>query len=299
MESIKDAVKPPFANYDMVVYFGGGLFCIPFINRYIVEPLSFRWPSFKIAISSEIAQEAVSILSSLFFIYIAGHIVAYLASQLVEKAVDRTFGKISTTIIFATEWNSTSRNGTIRSLIKYRLKNIPKESALLASIIRFGFHVPAVPSYILIYFFGIFGYFETRLPKPVLDSARKKISNIGLGDIDLTIKSKWYKILEYYVINRSPQAVPRMYNYLIISGLFRSLCFIFLSSMWLLIYYLIHFERDADWFIKSMLGSSRSHMGLVEFIGLSCIYVFCLFSYIKFQRRYAEEAIFAFVYCDK
>ena len=294
---IPEAVKrPPFATYDIVVYFGAGLFSIPFLNRYLVQPFNLKWPNFEIEMGSPIAKEAVSILSMLFFIYIVGHIVAYVSSHLIEKSVDRALGKISTAILLSSQTTSSNRNTVIRALIYNRLTNIRREGAIFSTTVRFFAHLPLIPMYILMFWIGTFGYYNTRTTPAVIDAVRAKIGSVGVGHVDVSLKSKWYKILEYYVINRRPAATDRMYNYLVISGLFRSLSLIFLFSVWMCLYYIIHFEFDKDWFLKPALSATMPHVGVVELVILSFIYMFCLFSYIKFQRRYAEEAIFAFVF---
>ena len=254
------------------------------------------WPEFDIGLSSQIANEAVSVLASLFSIYIIGHILAYIGSQAIEKTLDRFMGKISTSLIFATQWSSQNRNESIRALFYNRIKAINADKALFVTALRSLVHLPALPIYMAIWIIGIFSYYETRLTKPVIDAARVKLQTIGLGPIELTIKSKWYKPLEYFVVNRYPNSVPRMYNYLVISGLFRTLSLIFLLSMWASIYYIFHFYLDGEWFLEPLFNSAGPHTGLTEFAALSFLYAFCLFSYIKFQRRYAEEAIFAFVF---
>jgi hypothetical protein len=45
------------------------------------------------------------------------------------------------------------------------------------------------------------------------------------------------------------------------------------------------------------MGFDNWHSIAVEYSGLSLAYLFSLASYIKFQRRYAEEALFAFAFC--
>ena len=189
-----------------------------------------------------------------------------------------------------------NRNEAVRSVIYDRITKIRTENALLSSSVRILFHFPIWPTYIFTYLFGIFGYYNSRLSSAVLDAARAKIKTIGVGDLPISIRSKWYKPLEYYVINRSPLATSRMYNYLVISGLFRSMSIIFLLSLWAQIYYWVHYLADGDWFIEPFLGSDSSQARRLEYGAMTLAYVFSLFSYIKFKRRYAEEAIFAFVF---
>ena len=296
MEGLKELIRPPFANCDVVVYFGGGLFCIPFVNRYLMEPMNLEWPKFSIHVGSPFADEIVSGLSLVFFVYIVGHILAYVSSQIIEKMTDRILGKISTSIIVSAWSSPKSRNELVRSVIYDKIKKIRQDKAIIPTVVRGIAHAPAIPVYIAIYALGVFSYYETRVPYSVIRLVRDKIEEIGVPNLKFGIREKWFKPLEYFVINRFPSAVVRMYNYLVIGGLFRTLCLIFLISMWFQLYYALHFQEDGDWFLRPFMGSSRKISILWEYICSSFLYLFCFCSYLKFQRRYAEEAIFAFAF---
>lgn len=96
---VKDYLRPPFSNYDVVVYFGCGLFFIPFINRYLFGPMELNWPTFKVSTGTAVGDSVVSFLALSFCIYIVGHIIAYISSQLIEKWSDTIIGKISSVIL--------------------------------------------------------------------------------------------------------------------------------------------------------------------------------------------------------
>ncbi|MEM6475554.1 MAG: hypothetical protein AAF687_05250 [Pseudomonadota bacterium] len=291
-------VKPPFANYDVVVYFGGGLFLVPFIYRYILEPLEMRPPNFSVPMGQEFLTSAVSTLTTLFVVYVIGHMLAYISSQFIEKFVDRVFGKVSTAIFVSAKTSASMRDTFIRAVIYDRLSKIRSDKAISATVIRFLFHVPALPIYLAIFSLGMFGYYDTRIPHSTIQAASRKLrANPNINEL-IRLRTKWYKPLEYYVINRCPDAVHRMYNYLVISGLFRTLSLIFLVAMWAQAYFMLYYAVGGDWLVKPLMGTTGASylMGLVEFSLLSCAYTFSLFSYLKFQRRYAEEAIFAFVF---
>lgn len=113
---------------------------------------------------------------------------------------------------------------------------------------------------------------------------------------EIRVDTKWYKSLEYYVLNQIPDAVPRMYNYLVIAGLFRSLSFIFLWSSWFVIGYLLTFSWFGTWPLGLTDRGTGSGAGIIELLSLTTLSVFCLVSYLKFQRRYAEEAIMALAF---
>lgn len=296
MERLAGLSRPPFANYDIVVYFGGGLFLIPFAYRYLIEPLGLALPSIRVPMGEHFLTEAVATLTTLFLIYVVGHILAYLASQFMEKVADRTFGKVSSAIFVSCNATASTRNEMIRALIFDRLSKIKAENALIPTIVRFLFHIPAVPLYVLIFSFGFFGYYDTRVPKSTLDFASKKLSDLSEVGEPISIETKWYKPLEYYVINRCQDAVPRMYNYLVIAGLFRTLSMVFMLSLWAQIYYAAHLYCDGDWLLKPVMGTKGIVSPLLEYSLVLTAFTFSLFSFLKFQRRYAEEAIFAFAF---
>ena len=84
---MKDLVKPPFATYDVVVYFGAGLFAVPFLIRYLAVPLGLPDPAFLTEESDQVAFEIVRILTIITFVYVLGHIIAFFSSHLIEKAL--------------------------------------------------------------------------------------------------------------------------------------------------------------------------------------------------------------------
>src|SRR5688500_407273 len=94
-EVMRAFTRPPFANYDIVVYFGCGLFVLPFARHYVLEPFGLRFPKFDIQLDVPFAGEFVSALTLLFTVYIGGHIIAYVSSQLIERSSDTFLGKTS------------------------------------------------------------------------------------------------------------------------------------------------------------------------------------------------------------
>lgn len=296
MERLAGLSRPPFANYDIVVYFGGGLFLIPFVYRYLIEPLGLALPSIKVPMGGDFLTEAVATLTTLFAIYVVGHILAYLASQFMEKVADRVFGKVSSAIFVSCNATASTRNELIRALVFDRLSKIKAENALIPTIVRFLFHLPALPLYLIIFGFGFFGYYDTRIPKSTLDFASRKLNAIPEVGEPISIETKWYKPLEYYVINRCQDAVPRMYNYLVISGLFRTLSMVFMLSLWAQLYFMLHFYFHGDWLLKPAMGAKGILSPLLEYGLMLIAFTFSLSSFLKFQRRYAEEAIFAFAF---
>lgn len=295
-EVLKSFVKPPFANYDIVVYFGCGLFSLPFIRHYFLEPFGLRLPVFSFEIGVPFAGALIATLSLLFTVYILGHIIAYVSSQLIEKAMDMAFaGKTSSVLLGASEADGETRNSIFRNMLKKGWREAWKPQARVAASVRILANIPAILIYAPIYWLGIFGFYATRLPPPLIQAAARRLEDLGLG-VSLSEDGGWFKVLEGSVINNHPIATARMYNYLVISGLFRSIAFIFLSALGMELIHLILWQvcgwPHLGYFLSDGGGFGRWVAG---YLLLSIIYAFALFSFLKFQRRYVEEAIFAFV----
>lgn len=293
---MKDFIKPPFANYDVVVYFGSGLFAVPILFRYVLSPFDLSMPVFYASKQGDVVGEIIRFLEIAFTVYILGHMIAFFGSNLIEKTFDRYFGKVSSYIILSAASTSSKRNEALRALFYDRASRISQDGASFSATVRALFHVPVIVHYFVMWFLGIFGFFDTRVPQSVITRLKEKYRLEVMPGQRVSIRTKWYKAVEYFVINRCPDAVPRMYNYLVISGLFRSLSVIFLSASWLLLYYGAHWAVDREWLLPDSIFSNMRFGWVIEFIALSSASVFCSVSYLKFQRRYAEEVVFAFVF---
>lgn len=296
MEALKSIGRPPFANYDLVVYFGGGLFSLPLIYRFLIHPLGIPLPSFMLNESPQITLEIIRALALLMAVYVLGHLIAYLSSQLVEKAVDRFIGKISTAIIVSLQSSKASRDDELKAMFRKQTKKLAEENAIFPSVVRGAFHLPNIFHYLIVYFTGIFGYLDTRIPPEAFERVKQRYAQLVIYDGKVRLDTKWYKSLEYFVINNIPDAVPRMYNYLVMAGLFRSLSFIFLWSSWFVLIYLVLFARFGTWPLGLTDMGTGQFAGILEWFSLSTLSVFSLVAYLKFQRRYAEEAILAFAF---
>ena len=237
----------------------------------------------------------LGVLIFLFLAYLIGHGLAYGSGQIIQKFADRIFGKTSGVIIWESLTNDVTRNSETRKVIQKNIKESYKKHNWFANSFRGVFHIPFLPIYILIYFIGIFGYYGSRVPSSIVDIARKKLLSLDLEDIPVRHNGYWFKPLEHYVMNNNPIATARMYNYLVISGLFRSLALIFLVIIWLQIYYDIHHLWDGHLRLEPLLSDGKNDMPKWQlYIFLYLNYFIALFSFLKFQRRYVEEAIFAF-----
>jgi hypothetical protein len=291
---VKDLIKPPFANYDVVVYFGCGLFCLPLAFHYVVEPSGLRFPRFQFNLGIDFANIAISTLSLLFAVYIMGHMIAYAASYTIEKSVDLAFGKISSAIIISNITSPSKTPETIQAWVGRRLIAAFEKKRRFWTLVRATILLPVAPSLIFGFATQSFDYFRNRVPKRVFDQIKKECARRGYGPVGL--HTKWYKSVEHDVINNNESAVARMYNYLVISGIFRSLSFIFLCCAWAEVYYWMHMTWDSHDIIKTIMSDKQlNHSHVTMLLIYNGLFSFSLSAYIKFTRRYAEEALFAFV----
>ncbi|RZK27418.1 MAG: hypothetical protein EOO61_23500 [Hymenobacter sp.] len=128
IEAVKDLVKPPFANYDIVVYFGCGLFSLPFMLHYgasflkgPVDPrstLARKLAKIDPAFSGDFIVPLIATLTVLVSVYIIGQIIAYLGGEFIEKLMDSYFGKASSTVLRG----STYRREQFKERIVMRVK---------------------------------------------------------------------------------------------------------------------------------------------------------------------------------
>ena len=293
MNPWKDS-RPPFANYDLVVYFGCGLFALPLIFHYITEPTGMRFPRFQFQIGIPFADTAISTLSLLFAVYLLGHMIAYAGSAFVEKTVDLVFGKVSSSVLISNLTVSGSFNETVQGWIARRLRASLRPGQRLTTALRFGFYVPVLPGLAIMFGLRWFDYFKTRVPPRIFSQIRVECERRGFGPVSL--RTQWYKAVEHDVTNNRPFATARMYNYLVIGGLFRSLTFLFVMCAWGELYYLTHLAMDGHYLATPVMSEVPGlGMSLATIAIFNLVAVFSLSAYVKFARRYVEEALFAFV----
>jgi hypothetical protein len=290
---LKDLVKPPFANYDIVVYFGCGLFSLPLAFHYFVEPLGYRFPRFSFEIGIPIADTLISTLSLLFSVYILGHVLAYIGSVFVEKTIDSFFGKVSSAILISGASGRGRRSEIVSAWLYDRFRNSFRRGRRAQSSFRLFVHLPVLPLYALVLWLGGFDYYRSRIPYSIISRTREKLAKLGLEAVGL--RRAWYKPVEHIVMNNLPVATARMYNYLVISGVFRTVSVLLLGAIWMETYYAIHWLFDGHYLIKPLMHDQSTPMShFLPFMLLYATFGFSIASYMKFSRRYAEEAVFAF-----
>jgi hypothetical protein len=94
------------------------------------------------------------------------------------------------------------------------------------------FHGPVQGWYYVVRAKGYFAFADTRLPTRMFDHLDRKLAYF-FGDVNTKYNRQWFRWVEYYTNYNAPVARSSMYNYLVISGLMRSLSFLLLGAIWL------------------------------------------------------------------
>lgn len=295
MDTPKVPTRPPFANYDIVVYFGCGLFALPFIDHYYLEPFGVKIAALQPVTTASFSQAATSTLLLLFSVYVLGHILAFISSQFIEKPMEGIFGKTSSIIYKTSKAPPSEIAPLIIHQIKASLRESTKQSTYSSTIARLIIHLPMIAVYLLAYHLRIFGFYISRIPPQVFRAVERNVSKIGLEDIEIHENSPWFKVIESYVVNNYPTPSARRYNNRVISGFFRSICIIFLAAIWCeILYALGSIFSDSRAVATFMDASIQLPSAPVRIGALMAIYCFALYAYLKYQRRCVEEAILGF-----
>lgn len=293
--------KAPFANYDLVVYLGGGLFGILIFWRYIGKPFGIF--DFSNLILSDKPSSVENVLYLIFvtvFAYVIGHLISYQSSFFIEGFIEQTLGKFSK-IIEVTTCDRSDRAIKVREEIKtnriayqwFTLRMPCMKEIAVPKPLPFLAHLPLLPWYIFVHFFGFFDFVDTRLPKRMVVHVREKM-NSELSEFDFEPEHQWFRWIEYYTSYNRLTSAASMYNYLVISGLMRSLSYLFLLSIWFEIFYLI-----VPYYFKFPSISHGQDGGIfgwaLYFFVLYIGYITTVTSYCKFFRRYVEEAVMGYL----
>lgn len=294
-ELLKSVVRPPFANYGLVVYFGVGLFALPFLNIYVAAPLGISVRDVSLLPGIELADSVISTLVFLFSAYVFGHAISYFSSKFIQQFFDLIFGKTSSIVFLSAHKHLARGNAVFRSEVNQRIKGYINQYNWPANAFRLVVHFWAIPVYILVYYTGAFGFYYSRVTKEILQLCRVHFEDVHGSTFTIGTNTKWFKPLEHWVMNNSISATARMYNYLVIAGFFRSLSLLFLCAIWGEWLFIIHeyFSDDIHPGILLKVGNGFS-LRFLTLTTLYLAYIFSIFSFLKFQRRYVEEAIFCF-----
>lgn len=299
----------PFTVYDVIGYLVPGTFAL-WIGFVFAKKLNSN-ATIDANTLNIVGSSSESIYFSLFIFIIAayavGHLVGLMSSITVEKIAVEYFGYPSKFLTILGE-EKLSNEDKCRAIIAENMvsSGFHRKRVFLAKI----FCWPIWISVRLLISTGLFTIFMKPLSAHISAKLKSRLEILHL-DAGPFERCGWWKSAEFHVINNIPNAFSRMYNYLTIFGFFRNFSFIFIviSSM-----YLIKFS-SAFWpsfnFISSLSGETLglSHFEweisanlnwnlLIASIVSSGIAALFFLGFLKFYRRYSEEAILALCYFD-
>jgi hypothetical protein len=146
--------------------------------------------------------------------------------------------------------------------------------------------VPLFPLYAVLISLRWFDFYFSKLPfeiRSVLDD-RLRVEKVPIAVAQGT---PWPKVLKQYVVNNCPVAYARMSNHRVVFGLLRSLALLALCAAWVEIGLAI-----AAW-IK---GDSSALFHAVGWLTFAVLATFLIIGFAKFNRRFFEESVYAFVF---
>jgi hypothetical protein len=295
------ASKAPFANYDLVVYLGGGLFAILIFWRYIGWPLGIFDFSSLVSSKGSWSEDVLYFLLVGVCAYVLGHMTSYQSSYFIEGFIEKTLGKFSK-IIELTTVPRCERAYTLKREIKSNIDrnlflqaHVPLTKRRIPKLLPTALHVPMLPWYGLVWLFSLFDFADTRLPSRMVSRVKAKMQE-QFPEIDPDESRQWFRWVEYYTSYNCPSAAASMYNYLVIFGFMRSLSYLFLLAIWLEAIHLGWRLFSGDALISHGPGGAIGWS--LYLLALYVAYITTVTSYCKFFRRYAEEAIMGFLLED-
>lgn len=282
--------KAPFANYDIVVYLGGGFFALLIAWRYLVVPFEIFDLS---GLTGEKAHDGwttqiVLIVLLGILSYTAGHLISYLSSHFVEGFLNKVIGSFSEVIRLSTK-PRTKFNEGLRERIK---ANLDSNFTWRKGWVLWVAHAPIGLWYGALIQFDLFDSLDTRLPGRMMRKLDKKLK-VYFPEVRPKKAKQWFRWVEYYSNYNAPTASASMYNYLVISGFMRSIAFILLLAIWFELAHFAYYAVEGD--AKIHVDKGLLHWGAyasVLYVGYIC----AITAYTKFYRRYVEEAILGFLF---
>ena len=283
-----DIKRLPFANYDIVVYLGVGILALPLARDFIVAPLGLGLPTVIVPTDSAFVRAAFEMLYLLFVGYAVGHGIAYVSSYFVERFLHEWLRYPSDV------WLSLSNRPGAKRFEIFN-SNINTTRLSLASIMPAIFHMPLWPIYAAIHASDSFGFYTPKLDSSFLPPLRDRVAVLRLPT-PVTHRSRWPKTLEHYVSNNSPLGYARLYNYLVIFGLLRSLGFLLILLTWLrLVGLFVTPIKAQNGLLLGFGGATPTASAIATYLIMAIFAALTVMAFGKFNRRFFEECVYAFM----
>lgn len=275
--------RMPFTIYDIIGYLAPGTISLWFMAHFLgvnASSISEFLGSGAGVFSNPTAQSLLNAFVFVISAYIVGHFIGLLSSLTVEKLALIYFDYPSKFVAnFRHQYPSGSRKFTCRNEYWREVKTFV---GLSVQIMCF----PLVP---WIYFFEIFGWWQYIIKPLPGYTIKMMIRRFHFLSGYSTHRNDWFRFVSFYVINNNQIAFLRMYNYMTIYGLMRNICFTLIALTWILWVSLVW-----HWPVTLHNISSKMHAATL-LASLSFVATVAFVGFLKFYRRYTEEAVLAFV----
>lgn len=257
----------PWSLYDFLGYFAPGaifIYCVMGIFSHagglgIDEVLSF--------------EKRQMYLPFVLSAYIAGHMLSFISSVLIEKYSEWTVGYPSKYLL-GFKPNpyliGSKRNKIIRILV-----------ALFLLPISF-------TEYLLNMIFGYRKIYSKQLDNLLIEIIRKKTGKLLAEQTGLTevpedsdpSKDDFFRFVYHYTVETAPTHFPKMQNYVALYGFLRTMSLIFVLLFWAVLIHLFMHEY--------------SYLAVILILILTCFINIVLYmAFVKFYKRFTLEAFMA------
>ncbi len=294
--------------------------------HYVINFFRFTLPTIAMPVSKS---EIWLVLNGVILVSIAyfmGHIISYISSMTIERYVHRSFGYPSTVFLRTCGHTDILPADETKELKKVHENDVFSNKFLsngskISGIILLLVMLPLWPGMELIKRYGKFSFYRSNIDAGLLPLIKIKFQSLGTG-IAISHNTKWPKIIEHFVANNCPLGYARLYNYLVIYGALRSMALIMLIFTWMFIldkartlYYRVALSVDgvpqisiAGKNFKTAIENNESLtrapfdsilLALLHFVIIIIISSFVLMAFCKFNRRFFEESIFAFLFDER
>lgn len=273
----------PFTFYDVVGYLGPGIVAVWALVELISQYLGVPANTVSIFVKDRVnlvgvdtIDIATAVVIGLVLSYTAGILIGLFSSISVEKLAIVYFGYPSDFIREELKFDGPFLQ---RSPIKNVCQEGRTTGALFVQLLCF-------PLTLFIWFATAFGWFAVifkTLPVKIISIMERRFMFLSGYKINFDRKADWFRFVCFYVINNNTVAFLRMYNYLTLYGFLRNMTFLLMVVTWV---YFVAFLTS--------LGASNNYVYATALLTswLACSGLFC--GFLKFYRRYTEEAVLAF-----
>lgn len=289
----------PFTVYDIVGYLIPGitgLWCL----LYVFEYFGILGDTKDVVmLGSGDFSVALAVLLFFVFAYLTGHVIGFLSSVTVERLSIAFYGYPSAYI--CNEYCEKEKIG--KWSIEKNKKKFSKKHAWYFPVI-FIFLFPIAIFLTVINKTKFYYLWIKSLPPSIIEmmmlNFEQKTESAGLvlKKINFEESDDWFRFVCFYTFNNYQNAAYRLYNYLTIYGFIRNMCLIFNFATWFFILSSILSSIELSFPKESTIQIHFAWPEISATVICAMLTIILFLTFLKFYRRYTEEAILAFATHD-